>query len=330
MNVSNLTQELFDALEEGIFAVRADERISCANSTACALFEQQLTGLSLADLPEELADSCRDLIEQALEKQSKTSRTLSLHGKMVAMCATPLSEETLITIQDKRANYQSLAQEKEFIQHASHELRTPFTVVRGFAETLRDLPKLSATMRQEIAGKMVLTCTRLDKIVTGLLTLADIEHSPQERFRPFDLIALAEQCADLLRSIHPEVTLRMAHGNYPISVKADRDLVDLAIMNLLENAVRYSNAPITINVSIEIKEGKALVQVRDQGIGICEEDLPRIFQRFYAVDKARSRKSGGAGLGLSIVKSIAEIHAGSVGVVSEPGKGSQFTLALPT
>ena len=286
-------------------------------------------GLSLADLPEEQADACRDLIEQALAKKTKVNRTLSLCGKMVSMCATPLSEETLITVQDKRANYQSLAQEKEFIQHASHELRTPFTVVRGFAETLRDLPKLSTAIRQEIAGKMVLTCIRLDKIVTSLLTLADIEHSPQERFRPFDLIALAEQCADLLRSMHPHITLKMAHGNHPISVKADRDLLDLAIMNLLENAVRYSNPPVVINISIETKDGKALVQVRDQGIGIQEEDLQRIFQRFYAVDKARSRKSGGAGLGLSIVKNIAEIHGGMVFVTSEPGRGSQFTLELP-
>ncbi len=218
---------------------------------------------------------------------------------------------------------------KEFIANASHELRTPITILRGYAETLQDLPHVSQQQLKEISGKLVSTSHRLEKLVKSLLTLTDVEQLPSERFQSVDLVPLVEECSRFLLSVCPDAQLKLHSEVSSVPVVADPDLLDMALINLLENAVKYSEGPAKIDVCIEQTEREVRVQVKDAGIGISSEEMGHIFERFYRVDKGRSRKLGGIGLGLSIVQTIMEKHGGKVDVQSELGRGSVFTLVVP-
>ena len=218
---------------------------------------------------------------------------------------------------------------KNFIANVSHELRTPITVIRGFAEMLQNGALLSPQTTLEITDKIVHTCDRLDKLVKALLRLADIEPLSQDRFCACHLMSLMEHCKHLLLTAYPSVQFDIVGEKEDVFVLGDFDLLDIAVMNLLENAVKYSSSPAQIRASVRVENGLVHIGFQDRGIGVPGVDLPHIFDRFYTVDKGRSRKSGGAGLGLSIVKTIIEKHQGTVGVESELGKGSVFTIGLP-
>jgi signal transduction histidine kinase len=247
------------------------------------------------------------------------------------LIVAPLAQHNgaIVVLQDKTSEFKLLEMGKDFIANASHELKTPITIIRGFAETLQDLPDISKEMLRDITAKIVKTCGRLDKLVKSLLTLSDIENLPLERFHLVDLVAIAENCKHLVAAAHRDARLTLHSALNRAPLLADSDLLELALMNLLDNAVKYSPSPAQIEIQIAQADSQVCVKIRDQGIGIPEADIPHIFERFYTVDKARSRKSGGAGLGLSIVKTIIEKHGGWVSVESQPGKGSTFTITLP-
>jgi signal transduction histidine kinase len=219
--------------------------------------------------------------------------------------------------------------DKEFIANASHELRTPITILHGFAQALRDHPNLSRQTIGEIAEKIVRTSQRLENLIQSLLALADIDNFSESRLQTTNLVPIVEHCKEIILSIHPTAEISFSSKLPNAYVLASLQLIDLAIMNLLENAIKYSHKPPKIQILIDSFETDIRLEVRDEGIGIPEADLPYIFDRFYTVDKARSHKSGGTGLGLSIVKTIIEKHGGSVCVASQLGIGSSFTLSLP-
>jgi signal transduction histidine kinase len=268
---------------------------------------------------------------QALQTAERITENWTEEGRIyLELTTAPLVHQSgaILVVQDKTADRKIVQVGKEFIANASHELRTPITVIRGFAETLSDLPKISPAMLREITSKIVKTSDRLNKLIKSLLTLSDIENLSETRFVPTDLVALVESCKHLLLTAHAEVRCSFVSSHSSLYVEADGDLVELAVMNLLENAVRYSLAPASIDLSLEERAGKICLAVRDQGIGIPAADLPHIFGRFYTVDKARSRKSGGTGLGLSIVKTIVEKHGWKILAESEPKKGSAFMIEI--
>jgi signal transduction histidine kinase len=201
---------------------------------------------------------------------------------------------------------------EDFVAYAAHELRSPITIIRGFAEVLHNHPE----MAKDISEKILRTSLRLEKIVKGLLTLADTEFVPEQ----IDLSALILRVVRL----YPEVKVSM---QYQGTIMGNADLLELAVGNLLENAIKYSAKPVSVNVFRE--SANINIAVQDEGIGIAKEHLAHIFDRFYAVNKILSRKLGGAGLGLSLVNAIVKKHGGSISVTSEYGKGSIFTLSLP-
>jgi two-component system phosphate regulon sensor histidine kinase PhoR len=328
--------EILEIIDEGVIATDTSAKVIYVNSMACrmlgvarerimgnTLLSSSLLGMKGHDLILHALQTSESIIDQWVLREQ---RPLYLE-----LFATSLTRQkgALLLFKDKTSDYRILEMGKDFIANASHELRTPITIIRGFAETLQDLPQISEEMLQEITAKIVRTCGRLDQVVRSLLTLSDIENLPPDRMRRGDLVFLAENCIHFLKSatLDVNVDFKAELGSAPIL--ADTGLIELALSNLLENAVRYSSAPAEIEVRIEKVGLEVRVSIRDRGIGISEADLPHIFDRFYTVDKARSRKSGGAGLGLSIVKTIAEKHRGRVEVVSEMGRGSTFSLSLP-
>jgi signal transduction histidine kinase len=329
------TEEILESLEEGIIAVDTSARVTFVNRTACRMLkssrEELLKQVLRADSP--LSSRCHESILEALQTSQSIVHTLTLREKEVCyldLIAAPLAHQNgaLLVLRDKTSDYRIVELGKDFIANASHELRTPITIIRGFAETLQDLPDLSRPMLDEITEKIVRTCVRLDKLVRSLLTLSDIENLSKDRLKTADLLLLVENCRHHLLAANPSVQIEIKSDLHSAPILADADLIELAILNLLENGVKYSSHPAHIEMEIEKVDQETHLKIKDHGIGISSLDLLHIFDRFYTVDKARSRKSGGAGLGLSIVKTIAEKHKGRIAATSEVGKGSTFTLIL--
>lgn len=227
-------------------------------------------------------------------------------------------------------HYKIIDMKKEFIANASHELKTPITIIRGFAETLHDNPCLPQHTTLEITDKIVHSCERMTRIIRNLLTLADIENIPRSRASLCNLVELARCCRSTLIAVHPKASVKIAcREDLEYIVEADEALLEVALMNLLDNAAKYSKNDPQITITLAHVDNNIHLSVQDNGLGIPESDLERIFQRFYRVNKMHSKKIGGSGLGLSIVETIVEKHMGKVFVTSLLGEGSTFTMELP-
>ena len=218
---------------------------------------------------------------------------------------------------------------RDFVSNASHELRTPITIIKGFLETMRDMPEISEDLFNEIVSKMLKSCERMESLVKSLLLLADLENCPKGGFQECDLIHLVDEVSYTLISIHQEATIETYFKDDKIRIWANLDLMELAIRNLLENAVKYAKGPARIVIRLEPNENYCKIRIRDEGMGIPEKDLPHLFGRFYTVDKTHSRRLGGAGLGLSIVKKIVENHRGSISVNSKYQEWTEFVIEVP-
>lgn len=338
------TEDILESLSEGVIAFDTSARVTFANEVSCRMLRSphsELIGRTLVHLQADswavdgLAKKCHEGVLQALQTSETIVQTwiLGEGGKIyLDLITAPLAHQSgaILVLQDKTSDYKVVEMGKDFIANASHELRTPITIIRGFAETLHDNPDLSQQMIHTVTEKIVRTCGRLDRLVKSLLTLSDIENLSENNFCSCDLISLIENCRQMLLTAYPDVSLEIQKTCESASAAIDPDLFELAIMNLLENAVKYSPSPAQIKVLIELADAEHVkIVVQDYGIGIPEKDLPHIFDRFYTVDKARSRKSGGAGLGLSIVKTIIDKHKGAIKATSELGKGSCFVITLP-
>jgi len=219
---------------------------------------------------------------------------------------------------------------RRFVADASHELRTPLTVLRGELESFVQEPQLSAEWRERL-GSALEEVERLASIVEGLFAISRLDAGEaQAEWVRFDLAQLAASTTDqmflLAEDKGIELTCSASNGAW---VTGDRARLKQVVVNLLDNAIKYTGEGGTIAVTVNSLDSKVVLEVADNGVGIPPESLPRIFDRFFRVDKARSREMGGAGLGLSIVKSICAAHHGSVGAASAPGQGSRFRVELP-
>jgi signal transduction histidine kinase len=226
--------------------------------------------------------------------------------------------------------YQELR--KEFVANVSHVVRTPLAVIRGYVETLREGAGEDPAKDREFLEIIERHAGQLSNLVENLLDLSRLE-SPQgmARKRPVDLGSLVTRVAELHRAPAERKGQRLeakVEGALP-AVSGDPDYLERAVANLVDNALKYTPEKGTIRVAARRSGERVLVEVADDGIGIPAADLPRIWERFYRVDKSRSRSMGGTGLGLAIVKHIAQAHGGSVDVTSAPGRGSTFRLLLP-
>ncbi len=219
---------------------------------------------------------------------------------------------------------------QDFVANVSHELRTPLTSLRGYAETLLDGGLEDAEHREHFVRVIRDQAVRLQALVDDLLALAELERAgaPLRRTR-FDLRALLAEQVTAFRDAAQRagLALSLAPGE-PVEVEADRIRLSQVVANLVDNAVKYTERG-SVTLAAGRGEASAWCEVRDTGPGIPAADQPRVFERFYRVDKARSREQGGTGLGLSIVKHIVTLHGGEVALRSAPGEGSVFRFELP-
>lgn len=219
----------------------------------------------------------------------------------------------------------------EFVSNVSHELRTPLASIKVFAETLAQ-PVESAAERAEFLLEITENADRMARLVDDLLSLSALESGRQPpKFERTSVSAAVGAVAATMKPLATKksIALRVEALHDVPDVRADRSQLRQVLVNLLDNAIKYTGEKGTVRVSAAPADSLVSIAIEDNGPGIPPEDQGRIFERFYRVDKARSREQGGTGLGLSIVKHIVELHGGAVSVVSEPGRGATFRFTLP-
>jgi two-component system phosphate regulon sensor histidine kinase PhoR len=219
---------------------------------------------------------------------------------------------------------------RDFVANVSHELKTPLTAIRGFAETLRG-SELPPAQRHAYLDVVLRHAERLAQLIDDILELSRVE-GRQQPFSPAE-VDVARVATVLVRDMQPQLEARRLRADLAPGARgsawADRRAVEQILSNLLDNACKYTEPGGRIEVRVTEAGGQLRLEVEDDGIGIPPEDLPRVFERFYRVDKARSRDLGGTGLGLAIVKHLAQAQGGEVSVRSRPGGGTTFTVVLP-
>ena len=275
----------------------------------------------------------RRLLATAFEAGSVREEELEIGqpSRTVLATAFPAGGEglVLLVLRDVTEARKVDAIRRDFVAAASHELKTPVASIQAAAETLSHALDEDPDAARRFVANLHRDSERLSRIVMDLLDLSRLE-SEQPVREMIRLDVLAREEIDRIGERTRDAGLNVEVSTNPVTVRGSRKDLSLVLSNLLDNAVRYTRDGGTIRISVASDDGSARVEVADTGIGIPSRELPRIFERFYRVDRARSRETGGTGLGLAIVKHVAEQHGGYVEANSELGKGSVFVVTLPT
>jgi two-component system, OmpR family, phosphate regulon sensor histidine kinase PhoR len=277
-------------------------------------------------------------IESALKEKATRSTEMTRSDKYFQLLAMPVLRRgqepngIVAVFHDISRLKQTDEIRRDFVANVSHELRTPLSVFRGNLEVLLDDQNLSTEESRQIFSAMKRHSDRLNRLIEDLLMLARLEAKAMTlQIAPIDLggfvARMAHDWNKRLQNRDLKVQVSVEENLPPLL--ADEFRLEQIMHNLLENAVSYSAEGKHISIAAKSQDGRAVLAVEDQGIGIPPGDLPRIFERFYRADKARSRERGGTGLGLSIVKHIAQLHGGDVRAESELGKGTRVSVLLP-
>lgn len=332
----NEKSTILESLTEGVLAVDHDLRIEYANRAAAYFYSIAVQDIVGSKLDAEYYPTSYELSIKCIQEGRAQTAPLKVkhEGKTVFLDIIAIPKESgsgaIVVMQDKTEMYRMLEMRSQFVANASHELKTPITIIGGFAEAIHDHPGLEPERLKEITAKIVNNCERLTVMIKDLLTLCDVENLPAYRLSHCFLDDLMANYREHLLERFPNASVKIeSKVNYPIELTLDAELFQVAIVNLLENAAKYSNPPAQISVVMNVRDGKAVLEIADKGIGIPKADLEHIFERFYTVNKAHSKKMGGSGLGLSIVETIIEKHKGKISVDSEVGVGTRFTIELP-
>lgn len=330
--------QILDALDDGVLLLDGAGRLLVANPAARSWF----------GLPDDLrpglpvqrvlgVPQVSELAEKAAEAAAPVVGNLTVvfpEPRTLALRAFPLADRgptgrIVVTMTDITQRRRLEVLRRDFVANASHELKTPVAAVRALAETLLTALPEDPEAGRRFAVRIGREAERLDVLARDLLDLSRVERGTLY-VEPVDLVGLAKEMVALLADRAEERRIRLSTELQPnVAVRGDRAQLGLLLSNLIDNALRYTPAKGTVCVRLDATESRAVLQVADTGEGIPAVELPRIFERFYRVDKARARQTGGTGLGLAIVRHVAEAHGGMVRVDSELSRGSTFTVTLP-
>jgi len=329
----NELETLLNSMQDAVIAVGSDGRVQWANRRMNRLL------LRAPRLDAPLVDSVRDpdflSVVKAASKdhvvRSARANTIAA-GRTFDVTAAPMPGGCAVAVlRDLTETERVEKTRRDFIANVSHELRTPLTSIQGYSETLLDGPLADAHVREflEIIRK---NAARMSRLTEDLLTLARVE-SGEHRFdiQKVSTDELLQEALENFREIARsyEVELWVENGAPGVHVDADREAMQQIFSNLIENALKYAGSGKKVVLGARAEEGSVEFSVRDFGPGISSEHLPRLFERFYRVDKARSRESGGTGLGLAIAKHIVLAHGGTIRAESELNHGTTFLFVLP-
>ena len=329
---------IFSAMRDGLLVVDAERRITLLNAALQELFALKDDPLGASFL-ETLRDAnVEEAISETFRRREPVQREIVIANRQLQINSVPMGKDNgdivgaVVLFHDITELKRADEMRRDFVANVSHELRTPLSILRGYIETMRDDPKMPRAECARILEVMEQHSKRLGLLANDLLTLAQLESgtsSPQLNDVDFGqfLAGLVRDWKRKFMAKNLKVAIDLP-ADFSI-VRADEALLREIFDNLLDNAVKYSSKHGEIHLGAQRRGSEIVLSVSDDGVGIGQEDLPRIFERFYRADKARSRELGGTGLGLSIVKHIAQLHGGRVEAESEFGRGTTIRILLP-
>ncbi len=339
---------IINSMINGIIAVDNKYRIILINTMACEMFgadvQQNVTGMNIIELVRN--NQINTFIKQAIEQNISSANEIIIgppEDKVLRIYTNPI-KSTHMSEQDKYlisggiifiqdiTNVKKLEQIRtEFVSNVTHELKTPLTSIRGFVETLRSGAINDPDVSEKFLEIIDIEAERLYMLINDILQLSEIETNQKDtNLARHNLRPIIAEVLSILEGVAEKKSISLiANISGNVSIIANRDRIKQMLINLIDNAIKYNVENGTVTVKCFKAEGKVVISVKDTGIGIAQEHLSRIFERFYRVDKGRSRNMGGTGLGLSIVKHIVNLYSGDIKVNSEPGKGTEFVIQIP-
>lgn len=344
-------EDVLASLQDAVLMVDRESHLRFLNAAATRLFHIRVEDVLGAQLLEALpAFGLESAVRAALQDGKSSADEVQLYGlevREVLLRVAPVRQSSghvtgaVAIIQDLTEMRRLERVRRDFVANASHELRTPIATIRASAETILDSPEDASLVNRFLPG-LVVEAERLSRLVTDLLDLARADSSEQRPHDPVDLVGVIYQAVNRLKDRamqhHVAVHCEFQDGSADrVRVLGDAAGLEQVVFNLLDNAIMYTPASGSVTLGVQSaslnghghQDKSVALLVSDTGIGIPPGDLSRIFERFYRVDKARSRAQGGTGLGLAIVRHIVENHGGHIKVESEVGQGTTFTVTLP-
>ena len=339
----NELETVLSSMREGVVAIDAGERIMSVNPLAAAMFEcdrKSLKGRSIQEMVRNLA--LQSFVAKAAASEEALEKDITFYRKaeiILNIRSSPIVDAaggrlgTLLVMTDVTRLRRLENMRRDFVANVSHEIKTPLTAIKGYVETLYNREVDTPEETQRFLGIITKHVNRLESIVEDLLSLSRIERDNFREALNLSTTRLGEVFQTAIQvcqknAENRRIAIRIEQGE-DLQATVDATLLEQAILNLLDNAIKYSEDGSRVEISADRRNGMTAIHIRDFGCGIAKRNLPRLFERFYRVDKARSRQLGGTGLGLAIVKHIVQAHEGEIKVDSKLGEGSTFSIYLP-
>jgi two-component system phosphate regulon sensor histidine kinase PhoR len=339
----NQLETVLASMLEGVVAIDSDERIVSINRSAAQLFENEPADCQGKSIEEVIrSPAMQQFIRRSLRTKSSSEEDITVfqnEERVIDVKGSPLLDAnqhqigTLMVFHDVTQLRRLENMRRDFVANVSHEIKTPLTAIKGFVETLQQGNVEKTHEKERFLGIIQKHVDRLNSIVEDLLTLSRIEQEDERK-----AISVEEsKIDDVFKTAIQLCKAKAEEKKIRIDLDCEKDatatfdpaLIEQALVNLLDNAIKYSDSQGSVTLKSHQQNYEVIISVQDLGIGIAKKHLPRLFERFYRVDKARSRNMGGTGLGLAIVKHIAQAHGGYVTVESKLGEGSRFRIHLP-
>lgn len=320
-------------MNEGLVLVDNDKNILSINTSSMNL----LDGNNDFDyISRSFMNICRNIelnrsIDKVLKDRHSDELILNINSRYIYASISPVFAKdnlsgAIILLIDYTEKYRTELMRREFSANVSHELKTPLTSINGYAEIIQggiakedDIKRFASIIREE--------GTRLLNLIDDIIRLSKIEESKGQRdFQPIDIYSIGKNVIDNLSFIAKDKDIALSIVGQKTMIQGNQAMIEELLYNLLDNAIKYTNTNGTVELNISTENSHAIIRVTDTGIGIPIEHQDRIFERFYMVDKSRSKKTQSTGLGLSIVKHIAEYHGGNIVLKSTPGKGTEIIV----
>jgi len=341
----NEIDAILSSMDEGVIAVNTEGKVISINQSAISLLDINFTEISGRPLEEIIRNSeLKRITESSLSEKQPTIGEIVIRNdknkdRYLRVSSAPLKDPegaclgAVVVLGDQTQIRRLERIRSDFVANVSHELRTPITSIKGFIETLQQEKEGFSEDKRRFLDIIARQANRLSAIISDLLSLAAIEKDAGSEVVKLQKRPLCGVLENALKSCRHNaesgnITLGM-DCNPNLEARVNPELLEQAVINLVDNAIKYSDPANTVRIEAKRKNQEVVINVIDNGCGISREHLDRVFERFYRVDKARSRKLGGTGLGLAIVKHISMAHGGYTEVESTPGKGSIFTIHLP-
>lgn len=336
---SSRLEAVFRAVPGGIVAVDQSMHVIMANPAARRMFDMDETPDEKHFLEVTRHTQIESVIKEAAASEGVVEREITLlRGReevVLRLFAVKVHSEAkgygvIVLVQDMTRMRRLETLRSDFAANVSHELKTPLTVIRGFTDTLKD-DAISHEDARRFIDIISIESERLSRLIDDILLLSDIENAPAGSQSVADLRIGVQEAIQLLKIKADEksINLHVSISDQAVWTGVEKDRVKQMAINLIDNAIKYTPSGGSVFVAVYTQGAKGVLRVEDTGIGIPKENIPRLFERFYRVDKSRSRALGGTGLGLAIVKHIVNLVDGRISVKSSPGEGSIFTVFLP-